>query len=230
MKKTLLFSLLFLFMCSINTIAQTKATVDAKKLTEGVIIYDIKLDEGAQDGMMAAMIPTELVIKFKGTKSRSEFATGMTETIAINDSKDDKSAVILIDLMGSKYAMKIEEKKIMEQRAAMPKYNIVESKETKQIAGYNCTKAYFINKENNEEVIVYFSNEIPYSENSLNAEFRGLKGMPMEYIAKMQGIKMTVTVREIKKEKIQDSIFSVPADYKMVTQEELMKQFSGGGE
>ncbi len=228
MKKTILLGIVLVLGFQIGAIAQNKETANQKKITEGVIIYDLKLDGGAQDGMMAAMIPTELVIKFKGTKSRSEFVTGMSETVAITDSKDDKSAVVLLDFMGSKYAMKIDEKKIMEQRAAMPKYEIVDSKETKQIAGYNCTKAYLINKETNEEVIVYYTTEIPFAENSFNAEFRGVKGMPMEYVAKMQNVKMSVTVREIKKEKIQDSIFAIPTDYKQVTQEELMKELSGG--
>ena len=210
--------------------AQKKTTTKTKPMSEGVIIYDLKLDGGEDLGMMAAMIPTELTVRFKGTKSRSEFATGMSETIAITDSKDDKSAVVLLDIMGNKYAMKVDEAKVNEQRAKMPIYDVLETKETKVIAGYTCIKAVMINQATKEEVTVFYTPEIPYAENSFNAEFSKLKGMPMEYVAKMSNFKITATVREVKKDKIEDSVFIAPAEYKVVTQEELMKELGGGAE
>lgn len=222
MKKIILFLGITVIFCSQqNVFAQ-------KKMMEGVIIYDLKL-EGAEDaGMMAAMMPTEMTVKFKGTKSRSEFATGMSETVAISDSKDDKSGVVLLDLMGNKYAMKIDEAKIVEQRANMPDYDLIESKETKVIAGYNCKKVILINKKTKEEVSVYYSADIPYFENSFNAQFKQVNGMPMEYKASLNNMNLTVTVREVKKEKVDDSSFLVPSDYKTVTQEELMKELGAG--
>ncbi len=238
MKKVILcLGLASILVFSQETFAQKKDTKqekdtkqDPKKLTEGVIIYDLKIDGGEETGLMAAMIPTELVVKFKGTKSRAEFATGMTETIAITDSKDDKAAVVLIDMMGSKYAMTFSKEKIDEQRANMPIYDILETKETKIIAGYTCIKAVCVNQKTSEEVIVYYTPEIPYTENTFNAEFKKIKGMPMEYVAKMSNLKMTVTVREVKKDKVEDVAFIVPAEYKKVTQEELMKELGAGGE
>lgn len=207
-----------------NAIAQ-------KQITEGVVIYDLKIEGGEDLGMMAAMLPTEMTVKFKGTKSRAEFATGMSETIAINDNKDNKSGVVLLDVMGNKYAMKIEEAKLVEQKAKMPIYDALETKETKVIAGYTCKKVILINQATKEEVSVFYTPEIPYLENSFNAEFKVVKGMPMEYVASMNNIKMTVTVREVKKEKIADTEFTIPAEYKITTQEELMKEFGGmGGE
>lgn len=198
-----------------------------KTLTEGIILYDLKVEGAEEMGMMAAMMPTEMTVKFKGTKSRAEFATGMSETIAINDSKDNKSGVVLLDLMGNKYAMKIDEEKIAQQKANMPEYDAVETKETKIIAGYNCKKVVLINRKTKDEVSVYYTPDIPYFENSFNAEFKMVKGMPMEYKSSLNNIKMTVTVREIKKEKIADTEFTVPSEYKVTTQEELMKELSG---
>ncbi len=102
MKKIAVYLVITLFLSiQQNVIAQ-------KVMTEGVIVYDLKIEGAEEMGMMAAMMPTEMTVKFKGTKSRAEFATGMSETIAINDSKDNKSGVVLLDLMGNKYAMKID--------------------------------------------------------------------------------------------------------------------------
>jgi GLPGLI family protein len=209
----------------------TKSTgTESKVLTEGVIIYDLKVEGAEELGMMAAMMPTEMTVKFKGTKSRAEFATGMSETIALNDSKDDNNATVLLDLMGNKYAMKIDAAKIQEQKANRPEYEAVETKETKVIAGYTCKKMILINKKNKDEVVVYFTPDIPFLENSFNSEFKMLNGMPMEFSSSMNNIKMTVTVREVKKEKIDDAAFTIPAEYKLTTQEELMKELGAGGE
>lgn len=218
----------FLFLGLALLLSTQQDAFAQKKLTEGVIIYDLKL-EGAEDaGMMAAMMPTELTVKFKGSKSRSEFATGMSETVAITDAKDAKSTVVLLDIMGSKYAMKVDEAKVAEQKAMMPDYEPVISKETKVIAGYKCNRVILINKKTKEEVSIYYTPEIPYTENSFNAEFKVVPGMPMEYSTKLSQFKMTVTVREVKKEKVADTAFVIPAEYKVTTQEELMKEMSGG--
>lgn len=230
MKKTLLFLGIAIALGFTQQATAQKKASPSKTLTEGIIIYDLKLDGAEELGMMAAMIPTELTVKFKGTKSRSEFATGMSETIAITDSKDYKSTVVLLDMMGNKYAMKVDEAKVTEQKANMPIYDVMETKETKIIAGYNCKKAVLVNQTTKEEVTVYYTPEIPYAENSFNAEFSKVKGMPMEYVAKMSNFKITATVREVKKEKIDNSIFVAPAEYKVVTQEELMKELGAGAE
>ncbi len=230
MKKTLLFLGIVIVLGFTQQASAQKKASPSKILTEGIIIYDLKLDGAEELGMMAAMIPTELTVKFKGTKSRSEFATGMSETIAITDSKDYKSTVVLLDMMGNKYAMKVDEAKVAEQKANMPIYDVMETKETKIIAGYNCKKAVLVNQTTKEEVTVFYTPEIPYAENSFNAEFSKVKGMPMEYVAKMSNFKITATVREVKKEKIDNSIFVAPAEYKVVTQEELMKELGAGAE
>lgn len=230
MKKTLLFLGIVIVLGFTQQASAQKKASPSKTLTEGIIIYDLKLDGAEELGMMAAMIPTELTVKFKGTKSRSEFATGMSETIAITDSKDYKSTVVLLDMMGNKYAMKVDEAKVTEQKANMPIYDVMETKETKIIAGYNCKKAVLVNQTTKEEVTVFYTPEIPYAENSFNAEFSKVKGMPMEYVAKMSNFKITATVREVKKEKIDNSIFVAPAEYKVVTQEELMKELGAGAE
>lgn len=204
-----------------------------KKLSEGKILYSLSLDipEGMDNGaMIAAMMPTELSVTFKGSKVRSEFATGMSETIILNDAQVPNNSTILMDMMGNKYAMKVDEKKILEQKANMPKYDIMVTKESKDIAGYKCVKAVLINQSNKDEVIVYYSPEIPFMENSFNAEFKDVKGMPFEYTAKMNGMKMTLSVKEVSKEKVQESIFTIPAEFKLVTQEDLMKELGGAGE
>lgn len=201
--------------------------VAQKKVTEGKIVYGITLS-GDADGMMAAMMPTEMTMRFKGTKARTEMISSMSETVILTDSKVKNEGTILLDIMGSKYAMKMDEKSIKEQEDKLPKYEVKETTETKDIAGYKCKKAILTNTANKEEVIVYYTEDIPNMENTLTAQFKSLKGMPMEFTAKMNEVSMTLLVKSITKEKVEDAAFLVPSEYKVVTQEELMKEFGGG--
>lgn len=220
MKKILAIAILLSCVISSTSFAQ-------KKATEGTITYEIILD-GEMEGMMAAMMPTEIVMKFKGTKSRTEIALAMMENIAISDQKNPNGGVVLIDAMGSKYAMKVDPKMIEDQKKGMPNYEVTETTETKEIAGFMCKKAILKNKANNEESVIYYTNQLPYFENSLNAQFSSLKGMPMEFTSKISNVTMTLRAKTFDKAKLDDSLFSIPADYKVVTQEELMKEFGGG--
>jgi hypothetical protein len=203
-----------------NVIAQTS-------ITEGVVIYDLQMDVTEVMTLSTAMLPTEMTVKFKGTKNRTEFETGASKTVAINDSKDSKSGVVLLDIMNNKYAMKIDEYKINQQVANMPDYEPIETEETKLIAGYKCKKVILVDKNTKNEVTIFYTKEIPFIANSINAEFKIIEGFPMEYFTTIYNVKMTVTVKEIKKIKVSDEEFIVPSGYKSTTQDELMKELSG---
>ncbi len=207
----------------------SESAVAQKKISEGTLTYEIIVD-GEMEGMMAAMLPSEIIMKFKGTKSRTEMAMAMMENVAISDQKAPDAGFVLIDAMGSKYAMKVDAKMVEDQKKSMPEFEITESTETKEIAGFTCKKAIVKNKANNEESIIYYTSQLPYFENSLNAQFGGLKGMPLEFSSKIAGATITLRARTFEKVKLDDSLFNIPADYKVVTQEELMKEFGGAAE
>ncbi len=209
---------------STSTQAQKKS-----KNAEGKIVYEITLD-GEVEGMMAAMLPSEIVMKFKGSKCRTEMATAMAENITLSDQKDPSSGLILLDVMGSKYAMKVDPAKVEEQKKSLPEFEVIASTETKEIAGYKCKKAIMKNKSNNEETYIYYSEELPYLENSLTSQYKNISGMPLEFNTKLNGITMTIRAKSIEKIKIADAEFVASSEYKLVTEEQLMKELSGGAE
>lgn len=224
MKRILMLAVLITAILSTSTKAQKKS-----KNAEGKIVYEITLD-GEVEGMMAAMLPSEIVMKFKGSKCRTEMVTAMAENITLSDQKDPNSGLILLDVMGSKYAMKVDPAKVEEQKKSLPEFEIITSTETKEIAGYICKKAIMKNKSNNEETYIYYSEELPYLENSLTSQYKNISGMPLEFNTKLNGITMTIKAKSIEKLKIADSEFVASSEYKLVTEEQLMKELSGGAE
>ncbi len=224
MKRILMLAVLITAIVSTSTQAQKKS-----KNAEGKIVYEITLD-GEVEGMMAAMLPSEIVMKFKGSKCRTEMATAMAENITLSDQKDPSSGLILLDVMGSKYAMKVDPAKVEEQKKSLPEFEVIASTETKEIAGYKCKKAIMKNKSNNEETYIYYSEELPYLENSLTSQYKNISGMPLEFNTKLNGITMTIRAKSIEKIKIADAEFVASSEYKLVTEEQLMKELSGGAE
>ncbi len=224
MKRILMLAVFITAILSTSTQAQKKS-----KNAEGKIVYEITLD-GEVEGMMAAMLPSEIVMKFKGSKCRTEMATAMAENITLSDQKDPSSGLILLDVMGSKYAMKVDPAKVEEQKKSLPEFEVIASTETKDIAGYKCKKAIMKNKSNNEETYIYYSEELPYLENSLTSQYKNISGMPLEFNTKLNGITMTIRAKSIEKIKIADTEFVASSEYKLVTEEQLMKELSGGAE
>ena len=86
------------------------------------------------------------------------------------------------------------------------------------------------NKSNNEETYIYYSEELPYLENSLTSQYKNINGMPLEFNTKLNGITMTIRAKTIEKIKIADAEFVASSEYKLVTEEQLMKELGGGAE
>lgn len=217
MKKLLLLSCLFL---AIFANAQD---------FEGKVVYDIKLP-ATLDPQMKMMMPKEAVGYFKDGKVRMETqaAMGMTTT-SIANSKSGES-VVLMNVMGSKYAIKgsgddKEEKEMMERT------EVKLSDSTKTVAGYTCKKALvtFTTKETNEKVNMnlWYTQDIKASNKHISGPMGKIDGFILEYSFSQQGIDMLFSASAVTKQPVEESLFTVPADYKFMTQEELKKAFGG---
>lgn len=202
---------------------------------EGKISYEITVDAGNMPPEAVAMFEgSELNVYIKGTKSRSDVSMGFQNTSTISDTKTNTS-VTLMDIMGNKYKIKSDPTKDEKSPDVSVKY----MDDTKEIAGYKCKKAVitYKDKSGNEQVTsIYYTEEISnYTGNdSRNSMFKNIKGMPLEYEMRAErGMKMKMTAKTISKEKVSDSKFDIPSDYKETTaediQKEMMKKMQQGG-
>jgi GLPGLI family protein len=138
------------------------------------------------------------------------------------------SAIVLIDAMGMKIAVEQSKEDIEKNKAEAeiedPEINFVD--ETKEIAGYTCKKAEV--KSGDEIIEVFYTDEIavPKGMND-NSGFKGIEGVLMEYSVVQEGLIMIMTVKEIKKGKVNKGMFVIPDDYEVKTAEELGGMFGG---
>jgi GLPGLI family protein len=196
----------------------------AQKPFEGVIIYTIEYDDLPEEmEAMKAMLPTESIIKIKGSKTRTEQSMmGMGTTIAIYDAETE-TAITLMNMMTNKAAITTT-KKDMKKTEQEKEPKIVYIDETKEIAGYKCKKAEITYNNEDEVMIVYYTEEI--NTKDTKSQYKGLKGFPMQYEINNEGIKMVMTVKEVKKEKVSASEFTIPKGYEVMTMEEFQNKMT----
>lgn len=200
---------------------------------EGTIVYGITLPDagGENASLMASMMPSEATLQVGKTKSRIEMKMGMgIKNVTIADKKS-KEVVTLMDIMGQKMAMTISADDIKKGGKEAPKFKLVtlDKGDQVEIAGYKCKHAIY-EDENGSQFDVYYTEEFG-SENysaSTDNPFKDLKGLMLKYTIAAKGMKMTMTAKSVVKEKVDDSRFVIPSDYKPVTQEQLMKMYGGG--
>ncbi len=76
------------------------------------------------------------------------------------------------------------------------------------------------------EFEMYYTETID-SKSQFSKQWRKFKGFPMEYVVTSAGFTMKMTAKTITKEKVADELFKIPADYKIMTQEEFTKMMGG---
>lgn len=195
---------------------------------QGVITS--KIDYELPEAMEAqrSMLPSEMITYIGKGFSRVEQKTMMGDQIVITNN-EDKSAVLLMNMMGKMMAIKMSDNDnsdSVDENTEEPK--ITYTDETKEIAGYKCKKAVVVTEDESGEEVeteIYYTEEIsPKADN----KFAGLKGFPLQYTLNTQGMIMTVTASKIEKKKVSKKLSEIPEGYEEMTMEEFQNMMGGG--
>ncbi|MCE9538661.1 MAG: DUF4412 domain-containing protein [Bacteroidetes bacterium] len=224
MKKTIL-AISLSILCLIKFNAQNKTNF------EGTVTYSISFEgSGLPPEALAMFKGSETVTYIKSDKFRVDMNMPMQSSSFIMDNKT-KNIISLMDIMGKKYLIKMNESDIKKEQDTAPEIIIKYTEETKMIAGYKCKKAEITSKDSKSAAInVFYTEEIPT--NDVKPIYKGLKGFPMEYSINQGGMEMQLTAKNISKEKVSDSKFEIPKEGYIVTtieelQNAMMKEMGG---
>lgn len=202
---------------------------------EGVITYTINMEGGDNDQVAQMMKAYTIKTYIKGDMCRTESNMGMVSTIAIGNSKKPKEPVLLINMMGEKYQLKIDEKEMKKSETNKPEIKYLTG--TKKIAGYDCKEAQISVKDDKTGSTmtsdVYYTDQLPYNNDGYQNHFNGLKGFPLSYSMSQSGMNFTFAAQSIEKQSVPDSLFNVPAGYKLMSEDDMEKDIAkkmGGGQ
>jgi|SRR5690554_79706 len=197
--------------------------------TKGKVTYDVFVssDDPAMSGYIDQMENSLLEIFFSGDKLRTNFFMGEMMTTMTTTIKGQDTALVLLDGMMGKIAMKSTENDMDdERRMAMEKREVeLIDGETKEVMGYTCKKA-IITGADAQESIVWYTDEIVPSYRKGEYLHEAIPGLPLEMYAKYGKMDLKIVAFEFKsKIKKENEVFSllVPDGFTLKTMEEMKK-------
>ena len=199
---------------------------------EGSVTYVMTM-EGLPPEQAAMVGDMETKIYYKDKKSLSETSSMMFSTKTLTD---ENGQLLLMDQMGNKSftrVSKAEMEKMAAESASKDKDPKIEyTTESKSIAGYDCKKAIITlnGKEGEIKTDVWYTEKVPYVSQGGGRRgemFKGLKGMPMEFSFKQQGMNIKMSAKEVSLDKVPDSVFVLSTEG--YTEKKMDEMKKGGG-
>ncbi|MFN6038046.1 MAG: hypothetical protein ACK452_06230 [Bacteroidota bacterium] len=189
------------------------------QINEGAITYTMTID-GLPPEQAAMMEGMQSKTIFKNGKSRSEMSSAFMNSVTVSDEKGNYT--VLMDGMGQKSYVKgsAEDKKKSKNEkksTSEPEQKITYTEETKSIAGFDCKKA-IVETENakgeSSKGFVWYTDKIKPIETGgrRGTQFKGLRGVPMEFEMKQGPMKIKVSAVKFSGDKVSDSVFEVSTD------------------
>ncbi|WP_107039022.1 hypothetical protein [Brumimicrobium mesophilum] len=197
--------------------------------TKGKLSYDVFVtsDDAAAAGMLSQTEGSLMELTFMDGKVRTDLFIGQIMTKTAITLQDADTALILIDAMFGRIAMKVTENDMDEEdRLAYENREVELTNETKEIMGYECKKA-IVTVGGSDETIIWYSEEIVPNYRKNEYLLKEIPGAPLEMYTTWRNMDMKYVAYEFKEKlKKTDEIFSteVPEGFTLRTAEE-MKSF-----
>ncbi len=185
-------------------------------LQEGKVIYDVTVEDGNSNAMMAAMAPSEAITYFGDNKTCTvmKMAMNMMEMRLITDSKNYNHTV-LFSGMGNKVALKLDKEQVDKNFADRVELQVRHTSETKEIAGVTC-KQVIITDSTNHTYPVYYTDEISVNSPNWSSPFKEIDGLLMEFSVNIGGLVLNLKAKEIVNTKNEQAFFEIPEGYKII--------------
>ena len=225
-KLLVLFKLIKLFTILLISLVFTRCGDSVKNQTEGVIEYNISYPKMDKDNFMRDFMPSKMKFSFKEDTYSNSFSAGMgmfKSSFICN--KNEAKFTQMVKLINKKYALTLSGDEITKSMSSKPSYSIEFTDDVKNIIGYNCNKAIVtVNNEAQDAFIVYYTDKINIETPNWCNEFVEIPGVMLEYQYEKYGVCMRFIAEKIKFKKIDEDEFSLPSEYKIISEPEMEKE------
>jgi GLPGLI family protein len=211
--------IIILFLCSVGS-----AVIAQKRLSEGIIQYDVSVQTGSSEPKLADMFDgAKATLFLKGSQSRSELSSALGSTSTIYDHKTG-NGVVLRDFGTQKLLIKLNRGNWADKNKKYDGIAFKQTGDTKNIAGYKCEKAIATLKDGTS-FIVFFTREVVAENDDYDAQFKNLPGIPLEYESVVGNLKVKYTASRITFDPVPMVKFEIPkSGYREMTYEESVKK------
>jgi hypothetical protein len=159
--------------------------------------------------MSTDMLPGTMTTRFKDNNMSQELSAGMGmfSTSFISDF-NHKTIAQTLSMLGKQYACKVDS-------SGLPELI------------YNCKKA-LVRPENGTAYEIYYTDEISIENPNFYNAYAPVKGVLMDFQVTRYNIRMHLTASKVTSESVSDELFTLNAQAKMVSIDEMNSYFNGG--
>lgn len=199
-----------------------------QKISEGVVVYTLSWNVPEQAQAMAASLPTEVQVYFKGDSSSMKMESQFFSSQSILNTKKEYERMLLdIPMMSKKYSVIFTPADQEMLADKYPQMSFKPSTESKVLNGYKASKFEVYESKTDIKFDVWFTKDIDVVANPLSRFYETSYGFPLEFTSFQNGLSVKASVKEIQKTSVPAGMFSAGKDYEEMTLTQLM-QMRGG--
>jgi len=217
MKKLIKFTIvIYSFLVTTSLFAQ-------KRITEGIISYEIVVNSGNTNPTIADMFDgAKSIVYLKGYLSRFEKVSSLGVESTIIDGKTG-NVNVLKEYGDQKYIISMTPDNWKDANKKYRDIQFTYTNEFKEITGYKCQKA--IGKmSDGTEINVFFTKDLVAENRDFEYAYKSLPGLAMEYETTIGTLKVTYTVSKVSFGIVPASRFELPkTGFRLMTYDESLQ-------
>ncbi|MDQ3111236.1 MAG: hypothetical protein M3R17_15210 [Bacteroidota bacterium] len=214
-----------IFFLTIAFLTQACSDFFKKDLKEGVIEFKAEAVDSKEHASMT--VPDKMVVKFKNgfVAAELEAGLGFAKMKFISDpvKKEFRSQVFFFE----KKQSTMDSTELKKTNYYLPDYDVVYGKKVKQIAGYSCKNATIKFKDGSPSYEIWYTKDISINNPNWSNAYYKVDGVLMDYRLKKYGLELHFTATSVSEATIDDSYFTIPAEFEPVKNADLEKMFEG---
>lgn len=193
-----------------------------KKVTEGTLTYGLTYELTAEQKDLASQLPAETKFKFNGNILKIEMEQGPAQITILSDGLQ-KTGLLLVDvpIAQKQFAVKVSKEETEETMGKTPVYTDFKATGEKKKVGIYDTEKYTYKDEKGTQKDLWATTDIHLPEGIIGAEFKAVKGTPVLFTRSQNGVRATVTIKDLNEEKVGPITLDVPAGYELTTMDAL---------
>jgi hypothetical protein len=194
-----------------------------KRISEGIIEYDITFPEMDDQSITATLLPETMEYSFKENSFSSEFeAAGGVFKNRILANGDAKKVDHELKVFRKKVKVQMDDSDVLKMLAEYPKMTIIETQDTDTIVGYHCQKALVVFEEINvPEIEIYYTKDIKMNTPNWCTQYRDIEGVLMAYEIEEFGIRMKLVASSVERKSLAPEAMQVDEGYTPISKESM---------
>lgn len=214
---------LFLICLAVLGLGSCENSIFDGRPQKGLITFDVTYPYIESGGIMAAMMPKTMEMKFQDDVYTTDLKAGMGlfRLGFIADNKNRKLKNIL-KVGGEKLAVELAEQEAQQYLQDFPELTIIFTDGLDTIAGFPCKQAIAIyNDASKPDMTIYYTDAIKLTQPNWCTQFHEIDGVLLAYEIDRYDIRMRFRASGFEEQELEPSEFEVPDDFSLVSAEVL---------